>query len=71
MRGRTGQKLFKSLTIGRKGRGWGMRKPKLGAWVTNDWMGRGGRCSGGGSGGRYSGERVDLWFGERREGSGS
>ena len=71
MRRRTGQKLFKSLTIGRKGGGWGVRKPRLGAWVTNNWRGRGGRYSGGRFGGWNNRGRVRLWFGEGREGSGA
>ena len=71
MRRKTGQKHFKSLTIGRKGRGWGMRTPRLGAWVANSCMGRGSGYSGGRFGGWYNRGRVDLWFGERREGSGA
>ena len=71
MRRRTRQKHFKSLTVGRKGGGWGVRKPKLGAWLTNNWMGRGGGCSGGRYWGRYSGEWVELWPGDRREGHGA
>ena len=50
MRRRTGQKHFKSLTIGRKGGGWGVRKPRLGAGVTSNWRGFGGGYSGGGLG---------------------
>ena len=45
-----------------------MKKPKLGAGLTNHWMGRGGGCSGGRYWGRYSGEWVELWPGDRREG---
>ena len=43
MRRRTGQKHFKSLTIGRKGRGWGVEEIKLGAEGADNWRDFGGR----------------------------
>ena len=36
------------MTVGRKDGGWGVGKPKLGAWLTNNRLDRGGGCRGGG-----------------------
>ena len=59
------------MTVGRKGGGWGVGKHKLGAWLTNSWLGKGGGCSGGGYWGRNSGEWVELWPGGGGEGRGA
>ena len=59
------------MTAGRKDGGWGMGKSKLGAWLTNNRLDRGGGCSGGRYRGRYNGEWVELWPGDRREGRGA
>ena len=54
------------MTAGRKDGGWGMGKSKLGARLTNNWLGKGG-----GYWDRYSVEWVEVWLGDRRGGRGA